>query len=190
MAIRTLLVPAVVTAAVIAAAISLAPGSMTLLVGYLLAVLVIGPWTTGFVAARSLDSAPQIRTVHAIVSLLATTLVVAGLVCVLGLGVLVGAGFATAIGAGAGMGIGPWAAIRAGWNAASDHMLAAAITLASWFGALASLAIADSMDGALETSAGPLAFVSIVASVVVVAANRRWALAAAKAQFVAAGHNA
>jgi hypothetical protein len=179
--LRQLLVPVAVTAVLVAATLALLDGTLVVLVGYLLAVLVAGPWTTGFVAARSRDDVPALRPGRVVASLAACVAVVAALIAALGLGVLVGAGFATAIGAGAGAGVGPLAAIRAGWRTASEHVLAAGLTLASWFGALAALVVGDSMPGVLAESPVAVAFVALGASLVVVAANRRWALVAADA---------
>jgi hypothetical protein len=157
--------------------VALAAGHAAAFVLLLLGILVLGPWTAGFVTGQRLASTPTPTSedvaarasIGRSVASIALALVLTAALSVIGIGLFLGAAISTTMGATAAAGLGLRAGLGIGWRASREHWLDASITLLAWLGSLGSL-VAFGTDGHIGACA-----------VSVAAATRRWSTRIARA---------
>jgi hypothetical protein len=164
--------------------VALAAGHAAAFVLLLLGILVLGPWTAGFVTGQRLASTPTPTSedvaarasIGRSVASIALALVLTAALSVIGIGLFLGAAISTTMGATAAAGLGLRAGLGIGWRASREHWLDASITLLAWLGSLGSL-VAFGTDGHI----GAWLLTALGCAVSVAAATRRWSTRIARA---------
>jgi hypothetical protein len=176
---RVMLIPAAVVAVLGFAGLALTDQTGGASIGaYALAVLVFGPWSAGFVAARELQgSRASPGPVSCISSIALAVVMVAAFTLLLGLGLLVGAAISAGFGAGAAAGLDLRSAWRSTWSASNARPGPVALSALGWIGSIVVLSAADSAS--VDSTLGMLG-VAIATACLVAATSWRWALAAAR----------
>jgi hypothetical protein len=176
---RVMLIPAAVVAAIGFAGLVFIDRTGGVSIGaYVLAVLVFGPWSAGYIAARELErSRPGPGLGSCVASIALAAVLVAAFTLALGIGLLVGAAISAGLGAGAGAGLGLRSSWRSTWSASNARPGPAALSALGWIGTIVVLSAADSAS--VDDPIGMFG-IAIATACLVAATSWRWALAAAR----------